>query len=187
MDFQPHPKQGVSRKHGEAIYLYKSEWAGQETLMRAEILNAFLSATGNVIAKETGAPVHRSGLLMDPSDQVLDEVTVYVALVGRVRGMVLVGMSTTVARRIASDMVGEPQLELSEMGFSALAELGNLVAGGACMELDQLGLSSDITPPTIMLGSRSRVSTLGLPRFVIPLQMKHGPMNIHVAVDVLPA
>lgn len=154
--------------------------------MRAEILNAFLYATGKVIATETGATVHRTGLLMDPSDQVLDEVTVYVALVGQVRGMVLVGMPMPVARGIAGDMVGAPESELTELGLSALAELGNLVAGGACMELDKQGFSSDITPPSIMIGKRSRVSTLGLPRFVIPLQMKHGPMHIHVAVDIGP-
>lgn len=124
--------------------------------------------------------------MIDPSDQVSDEVTVYVALVGQVRGMVLVGMSKDTAKHVASDMCGETLTELGEMGLSAIAELGNLIAGGACIELEKVGLSSDITPPTLMIGSRSRLSTLGLPRFVIPLQTAYGKIHIHVAVDVMP-
>ncbi|HYG59533.1 MAG TPA: chemotaxis protein CheX, partial [Symbiobacteriaceae bacterium] len=106
---------------------------------------------------------------------------------GRVRGMILVGMSSIAARAISSAMVGEPQKELTEMGLSALAELGNLIAGASVMELERVGLASDITPPTIMIGRRSRISTLGLPRFIIPLSTVHGDLNIHVAVDILPA
>ncbi len=153
-------------------------------MMRADVLNAFLEAASKVIAQETKAPVKRTGLLMDPSDQVSDEVTVYVALVGQVRGMVLVGMPTATARGIAANMVGEPQPELTEMGLSALAELGNLIAGGSCIELEKLGLPSDITPPTIMIGRRSRVSTLGLHRFVIPLSTAAGDVRVHVAVSL---
>ncbi|HWI53508.1 MAG TPA: chemotaxis protein CheX [Symbiobacteriaceae bacterium] len=155
--------------------------------MKAEILNAFLNGAANSLSRETKAPVRRTGLHMDPSDQVSDEVTVYVAIVGRVRGMVLVGMPSATARMIAGSMVGEPQKELSEMGLSAIAELGNLIAGGALIELEQAGITNcDITPPTIMIGKRSRISTLGLPRFIIPLSTVHGDLNIHVAVDMLP-
>jgi chemotaxis protein CheX len=152
--------------------------------MKAEILNAFLTSCANTINKETQQPVTRRGLLLEPTDQVADEVTVYVALVGQVRGVVLVGMSNETARQIASIMVGEQLPELNDMGLSAIAELGNLITGGACMELEKYGYGSDITPPTLMMGGRSRLSTLGLPRFVIPLQVKFGQINIHVAVDV---
>lgn len=154
--------------------------------MRAEILNAFLDASSKVISQETKSPVRRTGLQLDATEQVTDEVTVYVALVGHVRGMVLVGMSTATARQIAGKMVGDPQTELTEMGLSALAELGNLIAGGSTIELEKLGLPCDITPPTIMIGRRSRLSTLGLPRFVIPISTASGELNLHVAVDAAP-
>jgi chemotaxis protein CheX len=152
--------------------------------MKAEILNAFLDAAVHSLSQETRGPVQRTGLLLDPSEQVADELIVYVALVGEARGMMLVSMPAVTAREVAAVMVGEPQPELNEMGLSALAELGNLIAGGACVELDKLGLSSDITPPTVMIGHRSRVSTLGLPRFVIPLTCAAGALSLHVAVDV---
>lgn len=155
--------------------------------MKAEVLNAFLNGAINSLTQETKAPVRRLGLHMDATDQVSDEVTVYVAVVGRVRGMVLVGMPATTARDLAGSMVGEPQKELTEMGFSAIAELGNLIAGGALIELEQVGITNcDITPPTIMIGQRSRISTLGLPRFIIPLSTIHGDLSIHVAVDIMP-
>jgi CheY-specific phosphatase CheX len=64
--------------------------------------------------------------------------------------------------------------------------MGNLIAGGACVELEKIGLRADITPPTIMIGSKSRISTLGVERFVVPLATKHGAVNLHVAVDVQP-
>jgi chemotaxis protein CheX len=154
--------------------------------MRAEVLNAFLAGAARSLEQETGGAVTRTGLQMDVSDQLSDEVSVYVAIVGRVRGMVLVGMPSNTARGLAGCMVGEPQKELNEMGLSALAELGNLIAGGAAMELERAGLSPcDITPPTLMLGTRSRISTLGLPRFIIPLETTHGRVNLHVAVDIV--
>jgi chemotaxis protein CheX len=153
--------------------------------MNADILNAFLRATANIGAREAQVSVRRTGLALDPTDQVTDEVTVYVALVGQARGLTLLGMSTLTARQIAGAMIGEPQIELNEMGLSALAELGNLIAGGATIELEKLGVQTDITPPTIMIGQRARLSTLALPRFVIPLDSPFGPLHLHVAVDII--
>lgn len=152
--------------------------------MKADILNAFLAAASNSMSKEIQSAIKRIGFHLDPSEHVTDEVTVYLSMVGSVRGMVLIGMSLATARSMASAMVGEPQEELTEMGLSALAEMGNLIAGGACIELEKLELEADITPPTIMIGSRSKISTLGVSRFVIPLATSHGPANLHVAVDV---
>lgn len=153
--------------------------------MNADILNAFLRATSNIVSREAKVSVRRSGLLLDPTDQVTDEVTVYVALVGTTRGMTLLGMATNTARQIAGAMIGEQQPELTELGLSALAELGNLIAGGATVELEKLGLQTDITPPTIMIGQKARLSTLALPRFVIPLVSPFGELHLHVAVDVM--
>ncbi|MFZ5816520.1 MAG: chemotaxis protein CheX [Bacillota bacterium] len=152
--------------------------------MKAEILNAFLSAASNSVSKEVQSQVKRTGLHVDPSEHVTDEVTVYLSMVGSLRGMVLVGMSLSTARSMAATMVGEPQDELTEMGLSALAEMGNLIAGGACIELEKLQLEADITPPTIMIGSRSKISTLGVQRYVMPLATKHGLINLHVAVEL---
>lgn len=151
--------------------------------MKAEILNAFLAAATNSMAREIQSPVKRTGLRLEKTENVSDEVTVYLSMVGALRGLVLLGMSGQTARSMAFAMVGEPQDELTEMGLSALAELGNLVAGGACMELERIGLSPEISPPTIMVGQRFHVSTLAVPRYVIPLATKHGPVNIHLAID----
>ena len=154
------------------------------TKMKAEILNAFFVGASNAIAREIKSPVQRTGLHMAPSNVVTDEVVVYIAFVGQVRGAILIGMSIAMARQLAGTMLGEPQAELTEMGMSALAELGNLIAGGAAMELEKLNYPCDITPPSLMVGRRARLSTLGLPRFVIPLTTAGGEMRIHVAVDV---
>jgi chemotaxis protein CheX len=153
------------------------------SIMRADILNAFLDAGADTIARETRSPVQRGKLLVDPSEQLTDDITVYVALVGRFRGMVLLGMPKATGRQIASTMIGEEQKELNELSLSALAELGNLIAGASTMALEKIGLPCDITPPTIMIG-RSRISTLGLARFIIPLTTTCGLVHIHVAVDV---
>jgi chemotaxis protein CheX len=152
--------------------------------MKADILNAFLGAALTILETETKGPVDRTGLFLDGSDQVSDQVTVFVALVGGIRGMIMVGMPTTVAREVAGKMMGETLAELTEMSMSALAELGNLIAGLATISLEQQGYIYDITPPTLMIGRRSRISTLGLPRFVIPLQTQEGLVNLHIAIDL---
>ncbi len=151
--------------------------------MKAEVLNAFFQAATNSMTKEIQSEIKRTGLHVDPSEHVTDEVTVYLSMVGGLRGMVLVGMNLTTARSMATAMVGETQEELTEMGLSALAEMGNLIAGGACIELEKIEITADITPPTIMIGPKARISTLGVQRFVIPMATKHGPVNLHVAVE----
>ena len=152
--------------------------------MNAEILNAFLTPAAHSLSQEIQSEIKRVGLHLDPSEHVTDEVTVYLSFVGPVRGMLLLGMSLATARAMASTMVGEPLEELTEMGLSALAELGNLIAGGSCIELEKLGLNADITPPTVMIGSRTRISTLGVSRFVIPLATRCGSVSLHVAMDI---
>jgi len=152
--------------------------------MTVEVLNAFLFAASHSLSQELQTAIKRTGLRLETTDHVTDEVIVYLSFVGKVRGALLLGMSLSTARAMAAFMVSEPMEGLTEMGLSALAELGNLVAGGTCIELEKIGLRADITPPTIMIGSRSRISTLGANRFVIPLASKHGNLSLHVAVEI---
>lgn len=152
--------------------------------MQADILNAFLKGSVRCFEQETGAPVQRIGLDMDASEHVSYDVNVYVALVGEVQGMCMVSMSLAVARGLAGRMMGEPLVELNEIALSALAEVGNLVSGGATVQLGGMGLFCDITPPMLMIGKRSRISTLGLPRFIIPLMTDVGQIDIQVAAEV---
>lgn len=152
--------------------------------MKLEVVNAFLTAARHSLSQELQSEIKRVGLFVDPSENTIDEVVIYLSFVGQVRGTMLLGLDLSTARKIASAMVSEPLTELTEMGLSALAELGNLVAGGTCIELEKLGLTADISPPTIMIGARSRISTLGISRVVLPLATRHGRLNLHVAVDV---
>ncbi|MBY6276196.1 MAG: chemotaxis protein CheX [Symbiobacterium thermophilum] len=152
--------------------------------MKLEVINAFLTAARHSLSQELQSEIKRTGLFVDPSENAIDEVAVYLSFVGQVRGTMLLGFDLTTARKIASAMVREPLAELTEMGLSALAELGNLIAGCTCIELEQLGFSADISPPTIMIGARSRISTLGIRRVVLPLATQHGHFNLHVAVDI---
>jgi chemotaxis protein CheX len=130
--------------------------------------------------------VERRGLSVLPNVTLLDQVTIGVSVVGQVRGVVMLGMSSETARQIVSVMAGKPESELSEMGLSALAELGNSAVGHAVLLLEGMGLSADITPPTISLGGNSHVTTFGLPSFVMPLSTQQGSVNLHVAVDLPP-
>nr|PZN73057.1 MAG: hypothetical protein DIU55_04270 [Bacillota bacterium] len=152
--------------------------------MMLDVINAFLTAARHSLSQELQSEIKRTGLFVDPPESEVDEVIVYLSFVGQVRGTMLLGFDLNTARRIASVMVREQLTELTEMGLSALAELGNLVAGGTCMELEKLGLAAEISPPTIMIGARSRISTLGISRVVLPLATQHGNLNLHVAVDV---
>ncbi|MEW8977163.1 MAG: chemotaxis protein CheX [Symbiobacterium sp.] len=152
--------------------------------MKAEVVNAFLAAAKHNLAQELKSEIKRTGLRVEASAHVTDEVVIYLSFVGQVRGSLLLGLNLATARTIAATMVSEPMEELTEMGLSALAELGNLVAGGACTELEKIGLSADITPPTIMIGPQTRISTLGVSRVVVPLACQHGRLNLHLSIDV---
>ena len=152
--------------------------------MKAEFVNPFITAAADVLNAETrGRTLRKGDLCMDHGSETSQEVTATVGLTGGVRGVVMLAMPEAVACKIYGAMVDEDYPELDEMAHSALGELCNMITGQAATNLADAGHHTDLTPPTIITGKGAQLSTLTMPRLVIPLTTRHGDVQIDIAIS----
>lgn len=127
--------------------------------MKNEVVTTFSQALTSVLDESgfTGiraeAPVLRDGGPQPPAD-----VSVSIGVTGEIRGYVLIVSTTATAIALTTELgrlmgieLDEPTA-LGEMHRAALAELANQVSGRATIYLSEIGIDSNITPPTIVTG-----------------------------------
>ena len=95
---------------------------------------------------------------------------------------VIYGMSIVTADKIASQMLGMSIVTFDELAASAIAELGNMITGNASSLLEEAGYVCDITPPSMIRGTKIQMSTLQIPALVVPVIMDIGQLEITVSL-----
>ncbi len=78
-----------------------------------------------------------------------------VAVVGSIKGVLLIGMSFEGAKKFASKMMmGMEVRELDSLAQSAISEMANMVCANACTQFSKADIGGlDISPPTLMMGT----------------------------------
>jgi chemotaxis protein CheX len=150
--------------------------------MNVQFLNPFVEAAVEVLQAETKQKMTRGPLLLEKGPYKSDDITVVIGLVGHVEGTVFYSMSVSTAKALASRMLGEPVEAFDSLAQSGIAELGNVVTGRASVKLAEAGYESTISPPTVLEGFGTLISTLEFPRLVVPLEGECGKIVIHLAL-----
>jgi chemotaxis protein CheX len=150
--------------------------------MKSEYVNAFVTGSFRVIESIFGAPPVRGDLHARPSIFTTDQCNVTIGVAGQVQGMVMVGMTLVTADRIASAMIGAPIRTFDQLAASAIAEMCNMISGNAMTALSEMGVKCDITPPALIRGANTKVSTFNVPAIVIPLELTVGKLNLTVSL-----
>ncbi|MCJ7622555.1 MAG: chemotaxis protein CheX, partial [Anaerolineaceae bacterium] len=150
--------------------------------MNIQYLVPFIEAAYEVLKAEAKFEMKRGKLSLTKGPYITDEVTVIISLIGDVVGTVFYGMNSQTALQIISIILGERLDEVDALAQSGIAELGNVITGRASVKLSKSGLESTISPPTLMIGKGAMISTLDLPRLIVPLQGEPGQMIIHLAL-----
>jgi chemotaxis protein CheX len=151
--------------------------------VKVGFVNPFVEGAINILEREVGITFERGGLNVLRVPHTTREVTIMLGVGGEfVNGLVMYNMSRATAVEIASRMVGEPFAEFSELAQSAVAELGNMITGGAATRLAEAGYASNITPPALVLGAGCMISTLDVLRLVVPLESSIGTIEIQVGL-----
>jgi chemotaxis protein CheX len=150
--------------------------------MKVEFINPFISAAVQVLEQEIGAPVQRGSVALQKSCYTTQDVTAMVGVTGDVRGVVLFGMSESTAKGLVSAMIGQQFVIFDELAQSGIGEMGNVITGRASINLSEAGYDSTITPPTVIVGRGTMISTLDIERLVVPLSVPQGSIEIHVAL-----
>jgi len=79
-------------------------------------------------------------------------------------------------------MMGQEFQELDALAQSGIGELGNVITGRAGVLLSEAGYPSNITPPALVVGRGTMVTTLDLNRLVFTLQTEVGDLEVQVVL-----
>ncbi len=150
--------------------------------MNVKFLNPFLEAINEVLKAETGSITEKGDLKLDKAPYITDDITVIIALVGAIEGMVMYSLDNDTAIKLVSKMMGDDISEFNSLVQSGVAELGNVITGRASVKLSQTGFDATISPPTLVIGRGSQITTLDFPRLVVPLSTDFGKVTVQLAL-----
>jgi len=128
--------------------------------MKADYVNVFIKSLIIVNEMMLGErPVMKETFKKTSTTSLLD-VAVVVGITGQIKGQVVINFSTETGKKIASTMMGGMSIpELDAISKSALSEMANMTMGTASTELSQLGITTDITPPHIIVGEHMSMTS----------------------------
>jgi chemotaxis protein CheX len=150
--------------------------------VRVEFVSPFVQAAREVVESEVGGETERGNIRLEKSAYTTDEVTAVVGVAGRVAGVVMLSMSEATARAIVSRLMGQEFPEFDSLAQSGIGELGNVITGRAGVLLADAGYPSNLTPPALVVGKGTMVTTLDLNRLVFPLQTEVGELEVQVVL-----
>lgn len=152
--------------------------------MKVEFISPFVKSTITVLETETGRsiPVEKGELTIESNSYTGQDVTVMIAVIGQVQGLVMYGMSERTAKNIVSAFLNERVVIFNEMVESAIAEMGNVITGIASTELEKAGYVANLAPPTVVTGRGVVISTINIKRLQIPLKTEFGVIEVGVAL-----
>jgi chemotaxis protein CheX len=153
--------------------------------MKVEFVNPFLEAASEVLDSELGGEALRGTLRLQKTAVTTDEVTAVVGVTGTLQGLVLYSMSQATALRIVSRVMGQEFDEFDALAQSGIGELGNVITGRAGVLLSEAGYPSNITPPALVIGEGTMITTLDLVRLVMPLETDVGHLEIQVVLKAV--
>lgn len=127
--------------------------------MKVEYINPFIASVDELFGTMLGCPVQRGKLALAPSSTIgPEQVAALIGLSGPMRGTVVLAFPVATALKIAGRLIGEDPQEIDEEALDAVAEVVNIVAGGAKSRLSQgSGPPMDLGLPTTIVGDRYSV------------------------------
>jgi chemotaxis protein CheX len=147
-----------------------------------EVAQAFVKAAKGVLEQELGGDVGRGSISIERGDFEAGEVTAVVGVTGALSGAVMYRMSEGTALAIVGRMMGQKFDELDALARSGVGELGNVITGRAGVLLEQAGVSADIAPPMLIVGRGGLMSSLDIPRLLVPLHTSAGTIDLQIAL-----
>ncbi|MHB1159401.1 MAG: chemotaxis protein CheX [Chloroflexota bacterium] len=150
--------------------------------MNSKVIEKFVNSGRKVLSTELGAQVGVGQLSAQKDNYLTQDVTTLIGVTGDLRGMVIFGISRDTALALVSSMMGQKFTELDAVAESGIAELGNVVVGSSVTSLAELGYKCGITPPAVILGSATVISTPNMHRLVFPFTTPVGVIEMQLAL-----
>ncbi len=150
--------------------------------MEEDLLKRFVGSAIKVLSTElsVGAGVGQPSMQADY--YVTHGVTALIGVTGQLRGMVIFGLEEKTALNLVSHMMGSEFTEMDAVAQSGIAEMANVMVGSSVTSLAEMGIECGITPPAVVLGKGTVISTPNIRRLVIPLVVPVGTIEMQLAI-----
>ncbi|PRO64709.1 chemotaxis protein CheX [Alkalicoccus urumqiensis] len=111
-----------------------------------------------------------------------NDVAVVLGVSGELTGQIICSIDTATAKNIVGTMMGGMEIkEMDEIGWSAIQEFGNWVAGSTATELSKEDCIIDVTPPVVNEGSSKFRSSKTF--ITVPMLTGIGDISVHVSLE----
>ena len=153
--------------------------------MDVNLINPILAAFAEILPQIGFQKVEKKNISLVGSTFDYDGVIINLAVVGTVKGVIMIGMDLDSAKRFASSMMmGMEVTDFDSLAQSAVSEMGNMVCANACTQFCKVGIEGlDISPPTIMI-SQGGQATLPVPQTIV-IHFLVDNINIKVYVGLV--
>jgi chemotaxis protein CheX len=152
--------------------------------MDVNLINPILDSFSETLPQIGFQSVERKNLSIVNNVLKNTGVIVNIALIGQIKGVILIGMSIDSAKNFASKMMmGMEVLEFDDMAQSAVSEMSNMVCAGACTRFYSMNIKGlDISPPTLIVGTGVDIK-LPVPSVIdIQFMADDIPVNLYVGL-----
>jgi chemotaxis protein CheX len=151
--------------------------------MKAEYINPFIAEFQRIFETVTNMKLTLSKAYKRNPLTPYQSVKVELSVVGDVQGDFSMHCNHETAKNIASSMMGGMTVaDMDEIAQSAIAELGNMVTGGASSIIANSGKHVDITPPKVSINAEMKYTNHDRP--ILAFIFVTGEQNIELNIAV---
>jgi chemotaxis protein CheX len=149
--------------------------------MRIDFITPFLDSTEEIIKELINIDPERGEIELKATEGI-PNVGVLVGITGQVLGRMLLIFDEKIATKLVEMMNGEPIALDSDLAQSTLGEIANMVMGRSITKLYELGFHFEITPPSVIVGTGIKISTLGIETLSVPYTLPFGKMEVNISI-----
>ncbi|WP_124066312.1 chemotaxis protein CheX [Clostridium sp. E02] len=150
--------------------------------MDVKYINPFIEAFYTVMPQLGFQKVEKQSVSLKDQNLSYTGVILTVGIVGEIKGNVVYFLGHEEAKKVASVMMmGMPVEEFDEMSQSAVSELANMLTANAATYFEKIGLSVDISTPTLLYGNNVSVKMSSHQVLCIPLKADDIPIEVNIA------
>ncbi|WP_202708355.1 chemotaxis protein CheX [Sporosalibacterium faouarense] len=151
--------------------------------MNFELVGPFSKSSKDIFAQVGNIQMEVEDAYEKREVELKNNIGIVVGLTGSLKGQVIIDIPSEVGKKIASNMMGGmPIATLDDIAKSAICEMGNMIMGSAATNLYDLGLTIDITPPSIISGREIKMKTVEDQVLCIPFKSEEDIIEINISV-----
>lgn len=152
--------------------------------MDVKYINPFIQAFFSVMPQLGFDDIKKDSISLKDDNLNNSGVIMTVGIVGEVKGNVVYCTDLEDSKKIASVMMmGMPVDEFDEMAQSAVSELANMLTANAATFFSEMGITVDISTPTLLYGNNVSIKMSANQVLCVKLSADGIPFEVNISIN----